>query len=91
MISSTTGGKRDLNIADYDLAYLHKRDSMAFEMAENGDSNAISALQRIIALDRNPEKVKKSQRIARGIGPVNSIRLDIDSKNGFLGLKTFET
>jgi hypothetical protein len=59
--------KWDLNIVDYDLSYLHKRDSMAFEMAENGDPNAISALQRIIALDRNPEKVRKAEELLAGL------------------------
>jgi len=59
--------KWDLNVVDYDLAYLHKRDSMAFEMAENGDPNAISALQRIIALSSDLEKRKRARELLAGL------------------------
>lgn len=39
---------------------VEERNRMAFEMGENGDTNAISALQRIMMRDGNPEKRQKA-------------------------------
>ena len=39
---------------------VEERDRMAFEMGENGDTNAISALQRIMMRDDNPEKRQRA-------------------------------
>ncbi len=53
--------KWDLKIKEYDYSYHQKRDEMAFEMAENGDSQAVSTLQRIIARDNDPAKRRKAK------------------------------
>ena len=55
--------KWDLNIKEYDYSYHQKRDEMAFEMAENGDSQAVSTLQRIIARDDDPAKRRKAKEL----------------------------
>lgn len=39
---------------------IEERDRMAFEMGENGDTNAISALQRILMRDGDPEKRQRA-------------------------------
>ena len=39
---------------------IEERDRMAFEMGENGDTNAISALQRILMRDGNPQKRQRA-------------------------------
>ncbi len=39
---------------------IEKRDELAFEMGERGDAQAISALQRIMVRDSNPEKRQKA-------------------------------
>lgn len=39
---------------------IEERDRMAFEMGENGDRNAISALQRILMRDGDPEKRQRA-------------------------------
>ena len=44
----------ELEIAEYDNSYHDKRDRMAFDMAEQGDETAVSALQRIIARHTDP-------------------------------------
>ena len=44
----------ELEIAEYDNSYHDKRDRMAFDMAEQGDEKAVSALQRIIARHNDP-------------------------------------
>lgn len=46
----------DLKVVPFDFAHYEKRDRLAFEMAENGDQNALSVLQRIHASDPDPEK-----------------------------------
>ena len=42
---------------------IEERDKMAFEMGENGDANAISALQRIMMRDGNPEKRQRAAEL----------------------------
>ena len=44
----------ELEIAEYDNRYHDRRDRMAFDMAEQGDEKAVSALQRIIARHNDP-------------------------------------
>ncbi len=44
----------ELEIAEYDNSYHDRRDRMAFDMAEQGDEKAVSALQRIIARHNDP-------------------------------------
>jgi len=39
---------------------IEKRDLLAFEMGEHGDTRALSALQRILIRDGNPEKRQKA-------------------------------
>jgi hypothetical protein len=36
---------------------------MAFQMAENGDTEARDALLRIVQRDKNPGKIKKAQHL----------------------------
>ncbi|AWT60619.1 MAG: 1-deoxypentalenic acid 11-beta-hydroxylase [Candidatus Moanabacter tarae] len=57
--------KWDLQMVDYDDSYHEKRDAMAFKMAENGDPVARSALQRIIARDKNPGKRQRAQKLLK--------------------------
>ena len=58
----------DLYLADYDRSYLEKRDEMAFEMAERGDQIAVSALQRIVSRDPDPEKRRRAEQSLRDLG-----------------------
>ncbi len=44
----------DLEVVEYDNSYHDRRDRMAFDMAEQGDETAVSALQRIIARHNDP-------------------------------------
>ncbi len=44
----------ELEIVEYDDSYHDRRDRMAFDMAEQGDEKAVSALQRIIARHNDP-------------------------------------
>ena len=53
----------DLEIVEYDTQYHEKRDQMAFEMAEQGDETARSALQRILARDSDPDKQKRATEL----------------------------
>ena len=55
--------KWDMQVVDYDNSYHEKRDAMAFEMAEKGDPIARSALQRIIARDKNSGKRRRARRL----------------------------
>ena len=48
--------KWDMEVKEYDNSYHDKRDEMALEMAKEGDTRAISTLQRIIARDDSPGK-----------------------------------
>ena len=57
--------KWDLQMVDYDNSYHEKRDTMAFKMAENGDPVARSALQRIMARDKNPGKRQRAQKLLK--------------------------
>ena len=53
--------KWDLEVKEYDSSYHEKRDEMAFEMAEQGDQTARSALQRVIARDLDADKREKAE------------------------------
>ena len=53
----------DLETKEYDTSYLEKRDNLAFELAEKGDTLAISALQRIISRDADPAKKKRAEEL----------------------------
>ena len=55
--------KWDLKIKEYDYSYHEKRDLMAFNMARNGDLQAVSTLQRIIARDNDPAKRRKAKTL----------------------------
>ena len=55
--------KHDLEIKEYDNSYHERRDQMAFDMAEQGDDTAVSALQRIIARDKDPAKREKAAEL----------------------------
>ena len=48
---------------EYDNSYTEKRDEMAFELAEQGDGVARSALQRIIARDTDAAKIARAERL----------------------------
>ena len=51
----------EAEFVDYDYSYNEKRDRMAFELAEQGDKVAISALQRIIARDQDVAKIARAE------------------------------
>ena len=51
----------DMDVNEYDNSYHEKRDRLALEMAAKGDRQSISALQRIIARDKDPAKRKKAE------------------------------
>jgi len=53
----------DLDVKAYDRSYIEKRDILAFEMAEQGDRQSISALQRIVASDKDPSKCQKAEKV----------------------------
>jgi hypothetical protein len=65
--------KWDLNLREYDYSYHQKRDEMAFEMAENGDSQAVSTLQRIIARDNDPAKRKKAEALLKKLEAIADV------------------
>ena len=54
--------KLDLEVVPFDFALYEKRDRLAFEMAERGDQNALSVLQRIQTSDPSPEKRARAER-----------------------------
>ena len=59
----------ELEIAEYDNSYHDKRDRMAFDMAEQGDEKAVSALQRIIARHNDPAiRERAAELLARFSG-----------------------
>ena len=53
----------DLKTVPQDRSYYEARDKMAFQMAENGDTEARDALLRIVQRDKNPGKIKKAQHL----------------------------
>jgi hypothetical protein len=53
----------DLKTVPQDRSYYEARDKMAFQMAENGDTEARDALLRIVQRDKNPGKIKKAQQL----------------------------
>ncbi len=55
--------KWDMEIKEYDNSYHDKRDEMALKMAKEGDTRAISTLQRIIARDDNPAKRAEAEAL----------------------------
>ena len=55
--------KWDLELKEYDNSYHEKRDQIAFAMAAEGDTRAISTLQRIVARDADPAKRQKAEEL----------------------------
>lgn len=55
--------KWDLELKEYDNSYYEKRDQIAFAMAAEGDTRAISTLQRIVARDADPTKRQKAEEL----------------------------
>jgi len=55
--------KWEMEIKEYDNSYHDKRDEMALKMAKEGDTRAISTLQRIIARDENPTKREEAEAL----------------------------
>ena len=53
--------KWDLEVREYDNSYHDKRDEMAIRMAKEGDTRAISTLQRIIARNEDPDKRREAE------------------------------
>ncbi len=48
---------------EYDNSYHDKRDEMAIKMAKEGDTRAISTLQRIIARNENSDKRREAEAL----------------------------
>ncbi|MCY3707529.1 MAG: hypothetical protein OXG26_01455 [Caldilineaceae bacterium] len=48
---------------EYDNSYHDKRDEMAIKMAKEGDTRAISTLQRIIARNEDPDKRSEAEEL----------------------------
>jgi len=67
--------KLDLKLAAYDGQYNERRDAMAFEMAEAGDTTAISTLQRIIARGQDEKKIDRARRMLARLegGPAKQV------------------
>ena len=55
--------KWDLELREYDNSYHDKRDEMAIAMAKEGDTRAISTLQRIIARNENADKRREAEAL----------------------------
>ena len=55
--------KWDMEVKEYDNSYHDKRDVMALKMAREGDTRAISTLQRIIARDDSPAKREEAEAL----------------------------
>ena len=53
----------DLTLRPFDPRWFDKRDALAFERAEAGDSRARSVLQRIVARDADPAKRGRAERL----------------------------
>ena len=58
----------DLEIKDYDNSYNEKRDAMALEMAAEGNKEAYSVLQRIVARETDSEKKKSAEELLAALG-----------------------
>ena len=54
-----------LDIVDLDPSYFSRRGDMAIEMGEAGDRRALSALQRIVHRDPDPQRQKQAERLIR--------------------------
>jgi hypothetical protein len=52
-------------VVDFDTSHYERRDRMAFEMAEQGNSAARDALLRIVQRDHNPAKRARAERLVR--------------------------
>ena len=52
--------KWNMEVKEYDNSYHEKRDEMGIEMAEKGDKDSISVLQRIVARDTDQAKRKRA-------------------------------
>ncbi len=55
--------KWNLKINQYDTRYVQKRDELAFQMAENGDANARSVLERILSRDSDQSKRERARQL----------------------------
>ncbi len=55
--------KWDMQLVEYDTSYHDKRDEMGIAMAEKGDPESRSTLQRIIARDPDPAKRERAQEL----------------------------
>ncbi|MEE2658614.1 MAG: phytanoyl-CoA dioxygenase family protein [Candidatus Latescibacterota bacterium] len=53
----------NLEVVEYDNSYHERRDRMAMKMAERGDPDSRSALQRIVARDADPNKRERAQTL----------------------------
>ena len=51
------------NVVPFDRSYYERRDRMAFELAESGDSTARDALLRIVQRDPNQEKRQRAEAL----------------------------
>ena len=57
----------ELNVVDYDDSYHEERDRQALALGEQGDALAISALQRIMARDQDPDKRQRAAELLAAI------------------------
>jgi hypothetical protein len=53
----------------FDPQWFHKRDALAFELAEAGDPRAASVLQRIVARDADPARRQRAQALLDRLSP----------------------
>ena len=53
----------ELDVVEYDDSYHEERDRQALELGEQGDPLAVSALQRIIARDKDPDKRQRAAEL----------------------------
>ena len=60
---NTTGVEYELEMVEYDDSYHEERDRQAIELGEQGDPLAVSALQRIIARDKDPDKRQRAAEL----------------------------
>ena len=60
------------NVVPFDRHYYERRDRMAFEMAERGDSTARDALLRIVQRDPDEEKRRRAERLLGALGAMTT-------------------
>jgi ectoine hydroxylase-related dioxygenase (phytanoyl-CoA dioxygenase family) len=53
----------ELNLLPFDRVWFDKRDALGFALGEQGDTRAISVLQRIVARDADPAKRARAQAL----------------------------